>query len=959
MQVLGKWMTVIQTPDPPVAVPSAPLRTRARGQRGQAPSPVDPTVPRVPVTVFTETEELINLPNMNCIQCPQVETHFWVGKGGKTLRLQSRVFKGSKPKIPKLKITSTGLGVHSSLEQMEVDDDEDDEEDDDDDIAEIMKRADNALNRKYGRPVHSEIKKIEDKKGPNSPLKNEVSEMSTGGMNGMVKDELMDVEDLLTGDDDEEEAKPLKILQGIADELADNLEKEKEEEKTKIKEQTKQKDKENKKDKNRDKERDKDKDRERSKYGSKEEERRRREREERRRKEKERERQKEKERKEKKRESKPFKETEMRNGLDSKEREKIKLVAQRLKDESLSKKNDVGLKSSSLSSMGKIPKLPKKEEDKKDDKSAKSGLSFEALMGAMDTSKSKTMKAPPIKNKNKDLLASFSTSTSSKTRPEFKPVKEVSKDILKPMRTEDKSSKIVPASDFLKPEEKKAEKRPAESDVPKIKIKSPSQLKESPIFGDFLSTIMKDDQPKKKKIKIAELKAKTLEEEEREKEKELNRIESMETEPPAPALSFYRDTLLDETPAAGPDTDSNLEINPPGTSPKPENSSPKRDLDLPLEEPEDDTPREVRGILVLARGSVRQQRRIVWRPETELVQVEYFELDETERVNVNKLKFEEMRKKENEYEKSSLIQKKIVAEEESRPWRNLIPCDFNPPDVEYGGQSVEKITQEQRENSTLQALSFSNKLPNDPTEPENSANVRFETKMIPLDDESGEETYADYSGFPWPQPLPDMLPRRSPQTSASPQTDAIFANIHQNLQSMMGGVPFENGNPRIESAMLAAQKAAEDELRKQGLLPPNPNNQFGFYPNGQQPYEPGEEPYEPGEEPYEPVDGDYGGVFPPGPMTGGKPPPFHPYPGPPNNWNHGPKNPGNYRGNNKKGFDRGRLGFYRGRDNFSDRGEHREDRRKDFGRERRPCKFWTEKGFCRDGDRCKFPHLRR
>ena len=68
--------------------------------------------------------------------------------------------------------------------------------------------------------------------------------------------------------------------------------------------------------------------------------------------------------------------------------------------------------------------------------------------------------------------------------------------------------------------------------------------------------------------------------------------------------------------------------------------------DLPFAEPLRELPREVRGILVLAKGK-KVKRSIQWRPESSLVEVKLFEMDEEERANVFKLKsFEEMRKQE-------------------------------------------------------------------------------------------------------------------------------------------------------------------------------------------------------------------------------------------------------------------------------------------------------------------------
>merc|ERR1712098_373586 len=104
---------------------------------------------------------------------------------------------------------------------------------------------------------------------------------------------------------------------------------------------------------------------------------------ERRRREKEKERQREKERKEKKRESKPYRETELRDGVDSIEKQRIKELAQKMRDEA--------------KALPKIPKIPKKEETPKEKEvsvapkpkpSSTPGVkkpSFADLMSAMET----------------------------------------------------------------------------------------------------------------------------------------------------------------------------------------------------------------------------------------------------------------------------------------------------------------------------------------------------------------------------------------------------------------------------------------------------------------------------------------------------------------------------------------------------------------------------------------------
>ena len=112
---------------------------------------------------------------------------------------------------------------------------------------------------------------------------------------------------------------------------------------------------------------------------------------------KERERERQQREKEKRREkAKPYSRTELRKELETGEKDRIKNLVQKLKEENKGK-------SSLLAGMGRIPKLPKKEPPP-----VAVVNSFEAALGSMDSKPPAVAKAPPLaKNKNRDLLESL------------------------------------------------------------------------------------------------------------------------------------------------------------------------------------------------------------------------------------------------------------------------------------------------------------------------------------------------------------------------------------------------------------------------------------------------------------------------------------------------------------------------------------------------------------------------
>merc|ERR1712025_597196 len=176
-------------------------------------------------------------------------------------------------------------------------------------------------------------------------------------------------------------------------------------------------------------------------------------------------------------------------------------------------------------------------------------------------------------------------------------------------------------------------------------------------------------------------------------------------------------------------------------------------------------PRKVSGILVLERGLGRQKK-ISWREEEDLVQVELFEVDTNERVNVHKLKFDEVRRQEREkdrkmlreeIERSQNVPKDNGDEEPLLGITKLSQCgrtNFNP-----GAKSKEREIQRMREERGLPSIRFG-ALPSEPSEPDITSNESTDlvvTRTIPCEDISGEATKVDYSAEGWPEPKGSSL----------------------------------------------------------------------------------------------------------------------------------------------------------------------------------------------------------
>lgn len=151
------------------------------------------------------------------------------------------------------------------------------------------------------------------------------------------------------------------------------------------------------------------------------------------------------------------------------------------------------------------------------------------------------------------------------------------------------------------------------------------------------------------------------------------------------------------------------------------------------------------------------KKSVKWRNDSELEEVQYFELDETERVNVTKT-FTDMKQMEHVGEREALqLSRKLPHEDimdERTSWKALIVIDLPPPLAEPGSKSTEKAVQYAREKNILQAIYFNKSmLPDSPAEPRHENHNIVDPVVIPLIDITGNpDSVNDYQNTPWPEP---------------------------------------------------------------------------------------------------------------------------------------------------------------------------------------------------------------
>lgn len=424
---------------------------------------------------------------------------------------------------------------------------------------------------------------------------------------------------------------------------------------------------------------------------------------------------------------------------------------------------------------------------------------------------------------------------------------------------------------------------------------------------------------------------------------------------------FYQDTLDaedDKDKSSDKESDTNDNSESSGT---PRKVSKKKTEPQEPVEPHTLTVNGLRGVLCYHKRK-GPKKSIKWKPDTELEEIQYFELDETERVNVTKT-FTDMSHLERVHEREAFQKSRNISGiddmEEKTNWRPLIP--FDPEGqiaVDYGKNSREKDIQATRQKSTLQPLYFAKSMiPDSPLEPEPETHLYSEPNIIPLEDVTGnQDNISDFRNMPWPEPKGNAPPSGSSNINVPSMFPSNMPQFPNSFPNQFPGIPGFQGPGMVPGDWPAGVPPMMPNGMPPGALPAMPP---GAMPPGLMvPPEAmmmNPEMFAAGNAMFGPVppegfnmmDGMMGpNMFPPDfNMAGGQAPPDG-FPG----------NVGFRGGMRGRGGAGAGAGGWRGKGAGNWDGPARGRGGNSRGGRKAVCIYFQRKGSCRQGDNCTFLH---